>query len=268
VDDRIKSKRVGKVNICEVFGNFCDGFARRGKVAIEQLSKSQNQAPDLFLNVSELEGVDSFGVGVLTESAVHFRKRALLLGQSKTADQFVATERIRSVYQILRSRSEAASYFSSEFAERASEAGEGEERRGFVRLRTVIPAQFFLPGAQEKQRTYFSVVTNLSESGLYAEFIDSDTEVTAVKELDPLELKLLDVRLALTPGLKISGEAKVIHAKRGEGGIGMEFYRMSEQDRSKLVDWLTSQYSENALDSKSFSSEVQESQGGNSYEKI
>jgi len=263
VEDRIKSKRVGKVNICEVFGNFCDGFARRGKVAIDQLSKSQAQTPDLLLNVTELENIDSFGIGVLTENAIQFRKRGLFLGQSKLTEQF-SSERIRSVYQILKSRSEVASYFASEFAVHSSEVGVAEECRGFVRLKTVIPAQFFFRDDQEKQQTYFAVVTNLSEGGLYAEFIDSDTEVHAVKVLDPIELKLIEVRMALTPGLKVSGEAKVVHAKRGEGGIGMEFYRLPEDDRSKLVEWLTSQYSNNALDPKNFTGEVQESQGGNS----
>lgn len=267
MEDRIKSKRVGTVNICEVFGSFCDEFARRGRVAIDQLSKSPLQAHDLFLNVTELQSIDSFGLGVLAESAVHFRKRGLFIGQCKASGQFTS-EHIRNVYQILKNRSEVASYFAAEFAARSSDMAEGEERRGFVRLKTVIPAQFLLPGTQEKQRPYFAVVTNLSEGGLYAEFIDSDTEVHAVKELDPLELKLIDVRLALTPGLKISGEAKVIHAKPGEGGIGMEFYHLSENDRSKLVEWLTRQYSENALDPKNFSGEVQESQGGNSHEKV
>lgn len=267
MEDRIKSKRVGKVNICEVFGNFSGGFARRGKAAISQLSKSPIQSPDLFLNVSELESIDSFGVGVLMESAVAFRKRALLIGESKIAEKF-SFESIRSVYQILNTRSEAAAYFSSEFAAHLEDSGEGEERRGFVRLRTVIPAQFFLQDSKERRQAYFAVVTNLSESGLYAEFIDSDTEVNAVKELDPMELKLIEVRLALTPGIKVSGEAKVVHARRGEGGVGMEFYRLPENDRTKLVDWLTCQYSENALDSRGFSGEVQESQGGNSHEKV
>lgn len=268
MNDRIKSKRVGQVNICEVFGNFCDGFARRGRAAMGQLAQSQKNGTDLLLNISQLTGIDELGFIALRESAARFRKRAILYSPSSPAADQINGSNLKSVYHVLKTRSEAAAYFGEEFAVRGADVCDGDERRGFVRLKTIIPAQFVVPGAEGKKMAYFAVVTNLSEGGLYAEFIDSESEVNAVKNLDPLELKLIQVQLALTPGVHVLGEAKVVHAKEGEGGVGMEFYRIPDPDRNKLINWLTEQYAEKVSDPKDSSGDVQESQGGFSNEKV
>lgn len=263
MDDRIKSKRVGKVNICEIMGNFRDGFARRGKAALSQLAQAHQQTPDLFINVSELESIDAYGIEVLAETAQRFNKKAVLLGKFKPETE----QRLGQFFQIVQSPVDAAQYFSREFAAQPANLIEVEERRGFVRLKTVIPTQFYLRDAQDVRETFFAVTTNLSEGGLYAEFIDSETEVNAVKRLDPLELKLLNVELALTPGLIVSGEAKVVHVKRGEGGIGMEFYRFSDEDRLKLTEWLGREFIEGSA-SQQVKNVQQEFQGGNFHEKV
>lgn len=239
MNDRIKSKRVGRVNICEIYGDFRDGFARRGKAALSQLAQGIH-TPDLLLNLKELQNLDAFGFDVLQESGSFFRKRALILSQPPFAAP-LDTRKLAEKFHIAKNWMEASRYFSREFAELAPGAVEGDERRGFVRLPVVLPAQFRAHSTQEKDKTYFAVVTNLSEGGLYAEFIDSDTEGAAAKDLDPFELKLLDLELALAPDVSIKAGAKVIHAKAGEGGIGMEFYQFQPGAKEKLMDWLSRQ---------------------------
>ena len=248
MNDRIKSKRVGRVNICELYGDFKDGFARRGKAVLTQLAQGQNP-PDLLLNLRELDRADAFGAAVLAESSALFRKKALLLNPA-TPKENLDIERLTQKFHRVSDAADAAEYFSREFAELQPGAADGEERRGFVRLPVILPARFQQHGGSATAPHYFSVVTNLSEGGLYAEFIESDVEAAATKSLDPLELILLDLRLALAPDVVVEAGAKVIHVKQGEGGIGMEFYRFKPGDKEKLMDWLARQLESSQVVSK------------------
>ncbi len=236
--DRIKSKRVGRVNICEIYGDFRDGFARRGKAALAQLAQGL-QTPDLLLNLKDLENADRFGLDVLRECGAYFRKSALLIAGAPLEANPDA-QNLTQKYHVAKNLCEAASFFQRELAEAMPGQIEGDERRGFVRLPVILPAKFHAH-EQETPGDYFAVVTNLSEGGLYAEFIDSGTETSAAKNLDPFELKLLDVELVLTPDVCVKAGAKVVHAKKGEGGLGMEFYQFPAGDKDKLLEWLSRQ---------------------------
>ncbi len=239
MEDRIKSKRVGKVNICEIFGNFRDAFARRGKVAITQLA--QQQTADLLLNVTGLTDIDEFGTAILMETAPAFRRSALLAEPSRLSGKLDFI-RLGRKFQVMTHPAEAATSFSNEFAELPAGFVDGEERRGFVRLKTALPAQFKPHDKSVPGPAYFAVITNLSENGLYAEFIESEAETLAVKNLDPMELKLLDIKIVLPKLVAIDARAKVIHVKKGEGGIGMEFYHFAGGDRQKLAGWLAQSF--------------------------
>jgi len=239
VNDRIKSKHVGQVNICEISGDFRSQFARRGKVALAQLAHG-TKTSDLFVNLCALQGIDAFGLDVLVESSSHFLKSALLF-ENSPAKGNLDRSKLEPTFHFVRDCLEAADYFSSEFAKLQPGVVDGEERRGFIRLPTVLPAQFTKHDGADKSRTFFSVVTNLSEGGLYAEFIDSDTETCAAKNLDPLELILLDLRLVLAPGVVVKAGAKVLHTQKDGGGIGMEFYQFHPGDKEKLMEWLARQ---------------------------
>ena len=245
MEDRIKSKRIGKVNICEIFGNFRDSFARRGKTALAQLAQTQQETPDLLLNVSGLTDIDDCGTQALLDTAKCFRRSALLTESSRLSGKLDFV-RLGRKFQVLMHPAEAATSFANEFAELSPELTEGEERRGLVRLKTALAVQFAPHDKNIETPLYLAVVTNLSENGLYAEFIDSETESFAVKNLDPMELKLLNVKIILPKLVAIEARAKVIHVKKGEGGIGMEFYHFAGGDRQKLGDWLAQSYAANS----------------------
>ena len=237
--DRIKSKRVGRVNICEIYGDFRDGFARRGKAALMQLAQGLN-TPDLLLNLKELKTADGYGLDVLQESGVNFRKSALLV-ESAPLEGKLDLGKLGQKFHLAKNLFEAASFFRRELAELAPGQVDGDERRGFVRLPVILPAKFRASVQQDQVLDYFAVVTNLSAGGLYAEFIDSDTECIASKNLDPFELKLLDLELDLSADVRVRAGAKVVHVKKGEGGIGMELYRFHAGDKEKLMEWLSQQ---------------------------
>ncbi len=246
MEDRIKTKRVGKVNICEVFGSFRDGFAWRGKADMAQMAQRQQaKAPDLLLNVKGLTDIDDFGTEVLLETAQSFHRSALLSDRSRLAGKLDFV-RLGRKFQVMTHPAEAATSFAHEFVDLPAELPEGEERRGLVRLKTALAVQFSPHDKTVEAPLYFAVVTNLCENGLYAEFIDSETESFAVKNLDPMELKLLDVKIILPKLVSVEAQAKVIHVKKGEGGIGMEFYHFAGGDRQKLGDWLAQSFIANS----------------------
>jgi len=232
VQSKIKAKKVGSVQICEVFGDFQGAFARRSAAALGQLAKSgATPARSLLMNISKIGNIDENALQSLVDLNKSFVKKAVI-SSDPAVKQAVAAKQIDAFTNV----EQAAAFFQRELAELA-DGGAEDERREFVRLDTILPA-YFKAKDDPAGAEYFAVVTNLSEGGFFAEFVQSTAEEEALKKFNPMELKLMSVRLKFQDGTEVAGDAKIIHARQGEGGVGMEFYGLDPQAREKLRDWL------------------------------
>ncbi len=230
----MKTKRVGSVQICEIQGAFQGAQARRGAASLERAAKTGAIAtPYLCLNMHDVSSIDETAIGVVSELNRIFKKKAIVTAKNGCLQS--AGTRF-APFTMLSSVPEAADLFAAELAEPAENL-DADERRGFIRLNTILPA-FFQLKCGTSAAPYFAVVTNLSEGGLYAEFLDSETEAQSLQKLNPLELQLMEVRLHFPGHCEIKADAKIIHAKPGEGGVGMEFYGLEKSARETLIHWL------------------------------
>ena len=236
MENKIKLKRVGDVNIFEIFGELMGAFALRGKEAMHQ-SMSVNKRKNVLYNVQELRQIDDTGVEALLENASEVQKSGILTGHCPIIPYIQSRDTMKKL-QLLKDEMEAARFFGREFAAPSLEEQIYPERRQFVRLKTVLPLHFWYQTKDDEKLEFFAVVTNLSEGGLFAQFIESVSEDTVKRTLNPYDLKFLNLKMGLIGQRPLTASGKVIHGNLAEGGIGIEFYEMADVDKFYLRDWI------------------------------
>lgn len=236
---KFHARRIGSVDVFELHGIYADPWVGRIKEEMDQALEEPG-VKGLLFNLREVERLDHSGAEAILKTVRRPPKRAIL-GHNLSA-YFVAEHMDpNEPIPIFDKEKEAIRYFKEEFA-----ALEGEfpgERRRFPRIKTALAAE--LETKSYGESFFFEVVvTNLSEGGLYAEFLDSRTEELARRTLDPFDLKLLGVQLWLPEEETIWVEGKVLRKETGTGetaGIALGFYEIKGEERDKLRKFLSEQ---------------------------
>ena len=237
-DHKIINKRVGDVEIFEFYGSLTDRQASVSRQAVLQKIEAAQSRFALF-NLRGIRELDPVGTESLTASGQHLHKCALLspcrlireCNEKSTAD---------SAFHLVEDETEAAHYLAREFASGKEEDNNPRpaERRRFERLAAVLPLHASLTLEKGKRTSFFAVVTNLSEGGLYAEFIDSESEIKGRAHLDPQDPCLLELHLCLPKQDPLFLKGKVIYKNPRSSAAGIEFLDMEDVERGQLVDWL------------------------------
>ncbi len=237
MENKIKAKRVGDVNIFEICGELTGAFAVRGQEAIQK-SIQTNKKKSLLFNVQDLIAIDDLGVNAILQNAGMVRKSALLAGHCPVVSAIQRKDTSKRL-PVLKNEAEVTNFFRLELAAPSLEEQFYPERRQFIRLTTVLPLHFWYQTEDNAQRMeFFAVVTNLSEGGLFAQFIESVSEEAAKKMLNPYDLKLLYFRIGLLGEEPLSLRGKIIHNNNSEGGIGVEFYDIDDENKIRMRDWI------------------------------
>ncbi len=233
---RISTRKVGTVDIFELRGFLTEPWVGRTREQMMEILEEQASRA-LLVILRGVEKVDDRGAEAVLEAARRVEKSAMLgnnLALFFVGERMEAKEKV----PIFEREREAVNYFGREL----SLAGEwlGKERRRFPRIQTGLPLEFEI---QESEAPFFfeGVVTNLSEGGLYAYFLDSEMEELARRTLDPFDLKMLDIRLILPGERVVESEGKVLRVE-GEGaelrGVGLEFYGLDRAGQAQIREFL------------------------------
>jgi hypothetical protein len=233
--NKIKCKSVGDVKIFEISGKFEGHFASTGQSAMQKNGRSVRRK-NVFFNLGNLDEIDEKGVEGLVSSAQGYQKCALLT-DDKGIMESVRQRDTNDCVSVLENEKDVTDYFAKEFARQIMEVGPHEKRR-YIRLKAVMPVEFECELEDGNREKFFAVVTNLSEGGLFAEFIRSEEEEKASHILNPYDLKLLGLKLALKGEGIVQGRGKMIHGSIADGGIGIEFYELKDEGRSKVRNWV------------------------------
>jgi hypothetical protein len=238
VENKIKAKRVGDVSIFEICGELTGDFASRSEEAMHECLANMRHRNALF-NVQELRQIDKKGVGAILENACYVTKSAVLCEPNPVRNYIQASDTTHRL-SYFQNREDVAYYFSKEFA--APSLGEQctRERRRYIRLKTSLPTHFWFESEEGKLFQFFAVATNLSEGGLFAQFIESVSEDSVKQKLNPYDFQLLHIRVALLGENPVEGVGKLIHGNIREGGIGIELYEMDDENRDRLRHWIAS----------------------------
>lgn len=236
MDNKIKCKGVGKVEIFELIGDLTGSFAVRSYRAISQSLHIHKRNCALF-NVQGLKQIDAQGIQTLLKSTDNMNKCALLINDHPVVESMRKLG-VAEKFSIFQDTDDAAFYLSREFAMRNANEKQGSERREHIRLETVLPLHFSYELPFQKEINFFAVVTNLSEGGLYAEFMESALEEKAKKYLKPYDTNPLSLKLFFTRDRSIELKGRVVYGALASEGIGMEFLGTTDEKLAILRQWL------------------------------
>jgi len=236
--NKIKVKAVGDVRIYEIIGDFTGGFAVNGKKAMKQ-SMRLCRRKNLFLNMECMYRLDSIGAEVIKTQKGMFEK-CVFLTRCADVKEIISSRENNHDFAIMEDQCEVAKFFSKEFAMHPITNKNYSEQRKSARLYTVLPLKIKCLMKGDDPIELFAVVTNLSEGGLYAEFIRSKDEDYAREMMNPYDLKLLQLEIDLTDQGKLAVGGKLVHGDIHVGGIGVEFYDLNLMDQQKISKWIAS----------------------------
>ncbi len=149
MENKIKAKKVGEVNIFEICGNLTGAFAERGKEAIQRSLWGKKHKNILF-NLRELQEIDPAGIDALLTNAQAAQKSAMLC-QERPFVQLIQQKDLNQKLPFLQNELEATRFFSREFAAPSLEEQIYPERRQFIRLKTALPIYLWYEMEENKR---------------------------------------------------------------------------------------------------------------------
>ena len=195
----------------------------------------------LFLNGFNFHQFDVRGIEMILQKTNRVRKRAFLLNNPPEVGGLLdrAGQPGLSIFQ---DEVEVGFFFSHEFARNLPEgSGDGIERRQFRRLDTVLPAHLHWTKDGNKKFQGFAVVTDLSEGGLFARFIESRTADRCQEHFVPSRSEPVEMNLYVSRKQFIPIAGRVVRYDGMQGGIAIEFQNVGDWERKRLGDWLSAQ---------------------------
>jgi len=239
---QITQRKIGNVMIIDINGTLSGSWALRGKEKLSQMLEAMRGQKVIF-NLRGVTGMDTLGVKSLFESVSRQKEAGVLYGNAGVRDlmsHFPESKRFR----MFRDEGEVVSVFGEDLVS----AVNSKEQRTTVRMETAVPLEFDYEEGGEKIQ-FRAIVTNLSEGGLFAQYIDLKIAEESLKRLNPYDLKVLHLKLLLPNKKPIHTEGKVVYRKLdGEQvGIGLQFTRIGSKEREEIRRFLKLHGSEKGM---------------------
>ena len=232
---QVSERRIGNVMIVDIKGDLSGSWAVRGRDQIAQ-ARARNSSCKLIFNLRETTSLDTLGVKSILENIPEGGELAVIPGSSGVLDLVKRCLKNKRFY-IYQDERGIASAFGPDFVAAETLA----EQRESVRLETAFPLEFYFEDEGERLE-FRAIVTNLSESGLFAEYIDLNAAEESLKRLDPYDLKLLHLKLLLPMRKPVETDGNVMH-RRLDGeqvGIGIKFTGIGEKEVAEIRNFLKS----------------------------
>lgn len=232
---RSVNKRIGKVEVFELSGHFKGPIASRCEMHIKKEIEKKEKDYSIMYYAKAIEEFDDMGAKVLVENSKSAQKCAVVAPNSFTAEVLLRNDTDHKLF-IFEEEEKAVFYLGRELAVEAQ--SHHQDRRMFPRLKVAVPARGYFGNKDSNTPSFFAVAVNLSPQGMFAQFLDSESEIALRRNLDLYDLKMMKFSLALSAQQTILTEGKVIHLDSLRKGFGAEFYSISEEDKLLLKEFL------------------------------
>lgn len=230
---QITKRQIGNVTIIDIKGPLTGVWALREKASgMKNLVSEEAQA--VILNIQGMTQLDTVGAKAIFES-VPKNKHIGFFGGSEDVLEVLQHFEESKKFRLFHDEEEIVSAFGKDLVK----FQETNEKRRCERLSTALPLGFYFEEEGEKI-SFHAIVTNLSKTGLFAEYIDLKVAEQSLEQLNPYDLKMLHLTISLPKGKKIEADGKVMHRKMDgdQVGIGIEFYKISPEAQKEIERFL------------------------------
>lgn len=231
---QIVNRKIGTLEILDLKGDFVGPWAIRGREDIQRFVEI-NRPRNLLINLKDVETIDSLGVKAIMDNLGGGMKSGIVSGNYSVSEMFTRLAPSTDI-RFFKDEDEVVHFFAEELVKERSGHIPVEEKRKFPRLKTAFPLEFMFTDGTGEKIVFRAIVTNLSEGGLYAEYLDLEPSSGNPKKIDPYDFKMLEMKIRLDDDTVITAEGKVVRTDlEGEQmGIAIQFYRISDDDKSKV----------------------------------
>ncbi len=230
---QIINRKIGEVEILDLKGDFVGPWAIRGREDIQRFVEN-NRPKNLLINLKDVETIDSLGVKAIVDNLRHGTKSGVVSANYSVTEMFTRLVPSTEV-RFFKDEEEVVRFFAEELVKERT-GTPVEEKRKYPRLKTAFSLEFSFKDGEGEELVFRSIVTNLSEGGLYAEYLDLEPTSGNPKKIDPYDLKMINMKIKLSDENQIQAEGKVIRTDMdGEQmGIAIQFYRLSDENRRRI----------------------------------
>jgi len=234
---QIVKRKIGALNLVDLRGDLVGPWAVRLQEEISLIVKS-DLTNALILNLRPVETIDSLGVKAVVENLASRRRSGIIRGSDHVMKMIKLYSKQRKV-SVISGEDELVRLFGEDMAKNAGV--DFSEKRLFRRIKTALSLLFSCQDKIGNELQFRAIVTNLSEAGLFAEYIDLDDIPRSQSIINPYELSLLKLQIKMPDGALIEAEGKAVHV-RSDGeqvGIGIEFYGITEEEKKRIKQLLS-----------------------------
>ena len=218
----ISRRMIGSVNIFDISGDVKKDVSH-GVASYLQSYIEECRLKNVLLNVQNVTAVDDENAHKIMDVLQLPRKRALFV----SADDVVKTllDNAENKPQVCKTQNEVINYFGQEMVEK-EKIIEFEERRSSARMKTALVAQLDFVNKNENTIGSEAIVTNLSETGLFAEYLDLSSSIE-VESLDYFKNLTVSIRIKKHDlrGTVIERQGKILRIEFSgtQTGIAIQF---------------------------------------------
>ncbi len=233
---QIIKRKIGSVHIIDLRGEFVGLWALRGKEEISLFLKN-HKTKNLLFNLRGLTTVDSLGVKAVTGNLSPDIRSGLVVGNLSVMEMFFRVAAAQNL-KFFKTEEEIIQYFGQDLV-KWEEKGY-EEKRRHQRLKTALPLEFSFEDEKGESVFFSAVVTDLSEGGLLAEYLDLDRESFHRMKLSPYDFRMLNLKIKLPDFGDVEAKGKVARTfiDRDQVEIGIEFSEISPEDVFRIGNFL------------------------------
>jgi anti-anti-sigma regulatory factor len=231
---QITKRSRGNLTVVDVKGSVTAEWVNRVKSEILHYLQS---SPKIALNLTDVTQMDSLGIKALVE--ILPLGSCVIRGRNDVMELFEHYSQNKQFH-----------YFLSEAEIPAANApldGVVLEVRSYPRSTTALTLRFYR--AEDPDKIMFrATVTNLSEGGLFAEYLDLENPEYSLELLNPYEFQWLMMEITWPEGAITEVRGKVVHLKvDGEQlGLGIQFDYVNVKTK-KLINQFISQHTQQEM---------------------
>ena len=233
---QVRSRKIGRLTMIDIEGNLTGSGAMRAEEMIERsISDSLSHNKPVVLNIKAVTDMDTLGMRMLLRQLSRNAEAGILVTRRDFLNLIDQTGK-ESLFRTFYHEEEAVSAYGPDLVSNFS--SDTDQRRS-GRLGTALPLEFYSEDEGEKV-CFQAVVTNLSEGGLFAEYIDVKSAEDSFERLSPYDLGSLRLKLTISGKRAIRAHGKLVHVKMdGEQvGFGIQFDHIGDKEKLEIRDFL------------------------------
>lgn len=233
---KINTREIGSVSVFDLLG---DPTQESLGEAVEKIQRNirRHRIQRVILNLQKVPMLEPLGLRRLLAACIR-PQRSLLYGVSETLASALETTYVPRNVKVCNSEKEVAEDFgpfllSKDMGTIPSRNAEGDlqqsigyqlERRRCKRMHVALPLEFKIVGADGLTLAGHAIATNISEGGLYAEFLD----LVATEKVDALDpIQDLKSEITIYPSANFPEEyhlqARIVRKEMRKKQMGVAF---------------------------------------------